>query len=1267
MGVLRGLAGAEDFAFGFGTEQRMEGFAKKAVRTQIRAEHIPIADLLGDYDATNVEDALKEALDEAIQTLFDAADALYDAGYIDDKIGFIDDILDEAHDVAEDINDDEDDAYDGGTDTGDTSDPVTAGIMYIRYPALVRPLTNAILWVEGVGMAAPYTWSLLANNSVATLTPQSDTSRVLYTAGAVEGNDTIKVTDANGLTATCIIGVDSSAPVITIYGASAAVVDGPAIALHATGGATPYDWVLETDATGATLTDNSGYFVGQGSADYFPGSIPGTDTVQVTENGGSVDLHDIVVSSEDPASPNPQIHGASSVYVRGASDPDSAEVVTSEDYVALLQCVGGTGAINWEISDDNSGASIYPMVVAPSSSAVYGGAASPSRVAAAWRNDVPPTIAIRPPGWRSDPEGVLWQANTALIVIGPYTVVKHAALTAICALVDAEILAAPLATWISSAAYSWGLVTVHSTVGESTPDLIDALEVHYPTLLIEPNYRRFPTGSSSAQYLDGTVASSDDPESAVEIMALYVAGTTEGVTDTIKVTDVNQMTDEHTITVLAAAVITDPTIYGWTVCIEDGELILKVYGGTPPYNWEIVTDGSGCQLFEYENDEDGQNRYKAGSTGGTVDVLRVTDANGGTDEHSISVYEDDDAAHDDDGQYPWTPPWNDEKGFLRVNIAPEDAITDGAMWRANGGTWTASGQALEDFNVGDAVYVEFKTVDEWTIPAAQTVTIVAGANVASGTYLQAAGAIASFLVTCDRDYYPGRVLRLTITPKDALGATVYVAETSILIESDSEGLDLYSSGTCQRTDATISLATTIGGGGTYYKDVVWWGETAFSDPMTITVKLVSDATVTGAATVDLDAATLALTDTGAGAYINETKYEHLGVAVKDSAGATCAEFDGNVLLTPSEGTISTDGITYAASATVAITNGSASMDLYLAGCTGDVTITAVLVDDTTKTDTTVLTEVPITFVFGSAWDAANTTGLISDATGFEISVTAMQGGGIATTFAGACTITTDTGTPTGNTIAGVDWTAGVVTMAALSIDWAAAPTEIVLTCADDATGLKLGTRTVKTDNASEVTSENMTIKIARKYAQSGPEVSAEAAFNAASVIMGASASYGDTTFYADKVETHWGTTYGEYCRFDHAISLLHVALTTFGADEDLFLELVFANPAKAAAVWSQADLYIGESPTAVDYSGSSDEAQWTAGVDIDTMRLISEAVITNSGTLLIDLNMKRSDFTAGIPMQVFIRPAISTSIGSYVSDALKHTRYYPASAKLKGY
>ncbi|KKK48989.1 hypothetical protein LCGC14_3139600, partial [marine sediment metagenome] len=227
MGVLRGLAGVEDIDFGLGVSERMEGFRQKGVRKQISAEDFLIQDLLGQYTSgDSILDALITGRNDSITMLYDAADALFDGGYITDKQDFIDQILDAAVNVAAEVNAETSEEYEGGDTSPVTSTPSTLGLLTIMYPGMIAPLGQAMLWVESVGGVGPYTWSFDDNNSGASLTSQTDTTRVLYTAGAVESADIIKVTDANGLTATAQIVVDSDAPTITIYGPTTAVVDG---------------------------------------------------------------------------------------------------------------------------------------------------------------------------------------------------------------------------------------------------------------------------------------------------------------------------------------------------------------------------------------------------------------------------------------------------------------------------------------------------------------------------------------------------------------------------------------------------------------------------------------------------------------------------------------------------------------------------------------------------------------------------------------------------------------------------------------------------------------------------------------------------------------------------------------------------------------------------------------------------------------------------------------------------------------------------------
>jgi uncharacterized repeat protein (TIGR03803 family) len=75
-------------------------------------------------------------------------------------------------------------------------------------------------------------------------------------------------------------------------------------------------------------------------------------------------------------------------------------------------------------------------------------------------------------------------------------------------------------------------------------------------------------------------------------------------------------------------------------------------------------------------------------------------------------------------------------GSLTVTISPSAAVSAGAMWNVDGGTWQASGTTVSNLSVGSH-QVAFKPVTGWNTPSAQTATIKNGQTTSlSGTYTQ---------------------------------------------------------------------------------------------------------------------------------------------------------------------------------------------------------------------------------------------------------------------------------------------------------------------------------------------------------------------------------------------------------------------------------------------------------------------------------------------------------------------------------------------------
>jgi predicted small secreted protein len=77
-----------------------------------------------------------------------------------------------------------------------------------------------------------------------------------------------------------------------------------------------------------------------------------------------------------------------------------------------------------------------------------------------------------------------------------------------------------------------------------------------------------------------------------------------------------------------------------------------------------------------------------------------------------------------------------QTGSLSVTISPAAAVTAGAMWNVDGGTWQTSRATVSNLSVGSHT-VGFNNLQGWTAPSGQTVNIANGqTTAASGTYVQ---------------------------------------------------------------------------------------------------------------------------------------------------------------------------------------------------------------------------------------------------------------------------------------------------------------------------------------------------------------------------------------------------------------------------------------------------------------------------------------------------------------------------------------------------
>lgn len=97
--------------------------------------------------------------------------------------------------------------------------------------------------------------------------------------------------------------------------------------------------------------------------------------------------------------------------------------------------------------------------------------------------------------------------------------------------------------------------------------------------------------------------------------------------------------------------------------------------------------------------------------------------------------------------------YTQQTGSLQVTINPSGAVSAGAQWQVDGGTWQNSGNAVSGLTVGNHT-LHFSSIAGWYSPGDQVVSISNGfTTTANGTYTTTTGS-----------------LQVTISPSDAVSA-----------------------------------------------------------------------------------------------------------------------------------------------------------------------------------------------------------------------------------------------------------------------------------------------------------------------------------------------------------------------------------------------------------------------------------------------------------------------------------------------------------------
>jgi hypothetical protein len=171
--------------------------------------------------------------------------------------------------------------------------------------------------------------------------------------------------------------------------------------------------------------------------------------------------------------------------------------------------------------------------------------------------------------------------------------------------------------------------------------------------------------------------------------------------------------------------------------------------------------------------------------------------------------------------------YGQDLGSVSVTITPAEAVTAGAQWNMDNGTWQSSGLTVPNVSVGQHA-ISFKDVTGWGKPAGQSVTVQKGQTAqGSGVYGQDLGSVS-----------------VTITPQGAITAG---AQWNM------------DNGTWQNSGVTVPNVL-VGQHAISFKDVVGWGKPA---GQSVTVQKGQTAQGSGVYGQDLGSVSVTITPQGA--------------------------------------------------------------------------------------------------------------------------------------------------------------------------------------------------------------------------------------------------------------------------------------------------------------------------------------------------------------------------------------------------------------------
>lgn len=471
---------------------------------------------------------------------------------------------------------------------------VTSGVT-IDPASASRPPSGTQLFTASNGSGAGYTWALTASGSGS----PSITSGGLYTAGTLQGTDTVRATDSLGNTAFATVTVTNALAItpnaVTLAPRAAQTFSGSG------GSGAGFTWALLTNNSGATFNPTT--------AAYQAGATGGVaDTVRLTDSLGNTTQATITVTGAVTIAPATTMN----LPPRGA--------------VAFTAAGGSATGFTWAFVTNASGGTINPStgayqagstgnvtdVVGVTDSLGNVGSASVGVSAAISIAplSVPPRGGFNLMAAGGSGLGYLWSFVTnasmgTLTLSGAYTAGRTGPVTDVVEVIDSLGNTARLAI----------TVTAMVSISPSAPTVPPR-----GTILL------IAAGGSGSGY-SWFFTTNRSGANVSPTSGLYQAGATAGVVDDLQVVDSLGNVATAAVTVTDSLAITPqlPSV------APRQAVAFTAVNGAGTVTWRLTQFPSGGSI------DLNTGAYVAGGAGGTVDTVQATDSNGNVASTQVTV------------------------------------------------------------------------------------------------------------------------------------------------------------------------------------------------------------------------------------------------------------------------------------------------------------------------------------------------------------------------------------------------------------------------------------------------------------------------------------------------------------------------------------------------------------------------------------------------------------------------------------------------------